>query len=129
VVVVGALGFVLKTLTLCWLQLMIRWTLPRFRYDQLMRLGWRKLLPASLANVTATGLIVMTIVTGGPAVAAFMALLADYSKALVALVGFGGFLYFVVFLVKPVHKRKTLSSSSAQFAAAAGGTRSARMSA
>jgi NADH-quinone oxidoreductase subunit H len=129
VVVVGALGFVLKTLTLCWLQLMIRWTLPRFRYDQLMRLGWRKLLPASLANVTATGLIVMAIVTGGPAVAAFMALLADYSKAFVALVGFGGFLYFVVFLVKPVHKRKTLSSSSAQFAAAAGGTRSARMSA
>lgn len=129
VVLVGALGFVLKTLTLCWLQLMIRWTLPRFRYDQLMRLGWRKLLPASLANVTATGLIVMAIVTGGPAVATFMALLADYSKAFVALVGLGGLIYFVVFLVKPVHKRKTMSSSSAQFAAAAGGTRSARMSA
>jgi len=129
VVLVGALGFVLKTLTLCWLQLMIRWTLPRFRYDQLMRLGWRKLLPASLANVTATGLIVMAIVTGGPAVATFMGLLADYSKALVALTGLGGFIYFVVFLVKPVHKRKSLASSSAQFAAAAGGTRSARMSA
>jgi len=129
IVLIGALGFVLKTLTLCWLQLMIRWTLPRFRYDQLMRLGWRKLLPASLANVVATGLIVMAIVTGGPAVATFMALLADYSKALVALVGLGGFIYFIVFLVKPVHKRKSLASSSAQFAAAAGGTRSARMSA
>ena len=129
IVLIGALGFVLKTLTLCWLQLMIRWTLPRFRYDQLMRLGWRKLLPASLANVLATGLIVMAIVTGGPAVATFMSLLADYSKALVALVGLGGFIYFVVFLVKPVHKRQSLASSSAQFAAAAGGTRSARMSA
>ena len=129
IVLIGALGFVLKTLTLCWLQLMIRWTLPRFRYDQLMRLGWRKLLPASLANVLATGLIVMAIVTGGPAVATFMSLLADYSKALVALAGLGGFIYFIVFLVKPVHKRKSLASSSAQFAAAAGGTRSARMSA
>lgn len=129
IVIIGALGFVLKTLVLCWLQLMIRWTLPRFRYDQLMRLGWRKLLPASLANVVVTGVIVMAIVTGGPAVAKFMALLADYSKALVALAGLGGFVYFVVFLVKPVHKRKSLASSSAQFAAAAGGTRSARMSA
>jgi NADH-quinone oxidoreductase subunit H len=129
IVIIGALGFVLKTLTLCWLQLMIRWTLPRFRYDQLMRLGWRKLLPASLANVLATGLIVMAIVTGGPAVGTFMSLLADYSKAFVALAGLGGFIYFIVFLVKPVHKRKSLASSSAQFAAAAGGTRSARMSA
>ena len=129
VVVVGALGFVLKTLTLCWLQLMIRWTLPRFRYDQLMRLGWRKLLPASLANVVATGVIVMAIVSAGPEVGKFMDLLADYTKAFVALAGLGGFIYFVVFLVKPVHKRKTLSSSSAQYAAAAGGTRSARMSA
>lgn len=129
IVLVGALGFVLKTLTLCWLQLMIRWTLPRFRYDQLMRLGWRKLLPASLGNIVATGLIVMAVVTGGPAVAKFMALLADYSKAFLALVGLGAFISFVVFLVKPVHKRKTLSSSSAKYAAAAGGTRSARMSA
>jgi len=129
IVIIGALGFVLKTLTLCWLQLMIRWTLPRFRYDQLMRLGWRKLLPASLANVLVTGVIVMAIVTGGPAVGKFMSLLADYSKAFVALAGLGGFIYFIVFLAKPVHKRKSLASSSAQFAAAAGGTRSARMSA
>jgi len=129
IVIIGALGFVLKTLTLCWLQLMIRWTLPRFRYDQLMRLGWRKLLPASLANVLVTGVIVMAIVTGGPAVGKFMSLLADYSKAFVALAGLGGFIYFIVFLVKPVHKRKSLASSSAQYAAAAGGTRSARMSA
>jgi NADH-quinone oxidoreductase subunit H len=129
VVVVGALAFVLKTLTLCWLQLMIRWTLPRFRYDQLMRLGWRKLLPASLGNVLATGLIVMAIVSAGPGVGKFMDLLADYSKAFVALAGLGGFIAFVVFLAKPVHKRKTLSSSSAQYAAAAGGTRSVRMGA
>src|SRR5690606_15252770 len=34
VVVISTLGFVGKVLTLCWLQILIRWTLPRFRYDQ-----------------------------------------------------------------------------------------------
>ena len=51
------------------------------------------------------------------------------TKALLAVGGLGGFIFFVVWLVKPVHKRQTLSSSSAQYAVAAGGTRSARMSA
>jgi hypothetical protein len=58
-----------------------------------------------------------------------MSLLGDCTKALLAVGGLGGFIFFVVWLVKPVHKRQTLSSSSAQYAVAAGGTRSARMSA
>src|SRR5689334_12238551 len=40
--------FGLKVVLLCWFQLMIRWTLPRFRADQLMNLGWKLLLPLSL---------------------------------------------------------------------------------
>jgi len=44
----------LKILTLCWFQLLIRWTLPRFRPDQLMRLGWKQLLPLSLLNIVLT---------------------------------------------------------------------------
>lgn len=129
VVAIGALGFVLKTITLCWLQLMIRWTLPRFRYDQLMRLGWRKLLPASIANVLLTGLLVQGVISAGPVVGKFMDLLGDYTRVFLAVGGLGGFIFFVVWLVKPVHKRQSLASSSAQFARAAGGTRSARMSA
>jgi len=35
----------------------VRWTLPRFRYDQLMHLGWRVLLPLSLANIFITGIV------------------------------------------------------------------------
>jgi NADH-quinone oxidoreductase subunit H len=56
-VAVAQIGFwTLKVVTFCWLQLMIRWTLPRFRPDQLMRLGWTKLLPLSLANLMLTSL-------------------------------------------------------------------------
>jgi NADH-quinone oxidoreductase subunit H len=49
----------LKILLLCWLQLLIRWTLPRFRPDQLMRLGWKQLLPLSLLNIVLTAAYVL----------------------------------------------------------------------
>jgi NADH-quinone oxidoreductase subunit H len=51
----GAFG--VKVILLCWFQLMVRWTLPRFRADQLMNLGWKLLLPIALANVMVTALI------------------------------------------------------------------------
>jgi len=54
---VGA--FCVKLFFFCWLQLTIRWTLPRFRYDQLMRLGWQFLLPLSIANILVTGIILV----------------------------------------------------------------------
>ena len=54
---VGA--FLGKVVFVCWLQILIRWTLPRFRYDQLMRLGWKGLLPLSLANAVVTAGIIV----------------------------------------------------------------------
>lgn len=53
--------FTIKVVALCWLQLTVRWTLPRFRYDQLMRLGWKMLLPISLANIMVTGLVIVLL--------------------------------------------------------------------
>src|SRR5262249_19805196 len=52
-------AFGLKVFIFCWLLLLIRWTLPRFRYDQLMALGWKFMLPLSLLNIVITGLVVM----------------------------------------------------------------------
>ena len=57
VVLLQFAAFGVKVLLLCWFQLMIRWTLPRFRADQLMSLGWKILLPLALANVMVTALI------------------------------------------------------------------------
>jgi len=45
-------------LVLAWLQLTIRWTLPRFRYDQVMRIGWQKLLPLALGNLIVYALAI-----------------------------------------------------------------------
>jgi NADH-quinone oxidoreductase subunit H len=129
VVLIGALAFLFKTIALCWLQLMIRWTLPRFRYDQLMRLGWRKLLPASLVNILATGLVVLALASAGGKVESGLRLLADLTMAVLALGGLAAAVWFVVFMLRPVEKRRMMASSSAQYAANVGGTRSAKMGA
>ncbi len=50
-------SMILKTLFFVWLQFMMRWTLPRFRYDQIMTLGWKILLPLGLANLVVTALL------------------------------------------------------------------------
>jgi len=52
-------AFLTKVLLLCWLQLIIRWTLPRFRFDQIQKLCWKVLLPVTLANVFITGAVIL----------------------------------------------------------------------
>ncbi len=53
---VGA--FAVKVGAFIFLFVWVRWTLPRFRYDQLMSIGWKGLFPLSLANIFVTGLLV-----------------------------------------------------------------------
>lgn len=52
-------AFFIKLFIFIWFFMLIRWSLPRFRYDQLMRLGWNIMLPLSLLNIFLTGLILM----------------------------------------------------------------------
>ena len=55
------LCFMTKVLALIWLQMALRWTLPRFRYDQVMDLCWKILLPLSLANIFVTGFVMLLV--------------------------------------------------------------------
>lgn len=59
----AAWGF--KVVIFCWFQLMVRWTMPRFRPDQLMSLGWKRLLPISLVNILVTAGLVLAFEAGG----------------------------------------------------------------
>ena len=52
------ISLAVKTLLLAWVVIWVRWTVPRFRYDQLMGLGWKVLLPLGLVNVLLTAVLV-----------------------------------------------------------------------
>jgi NADH-quinone oxidoreductase subunit H len=56
-VAIAAASFAFKVCFFIWLFMLVRWTLPRFRYDQLMHLGWKIMLPLSLANLALTALL------------------------------------------------------------------------
>jgi NADH-quinone oxidoreductase subunit H len=129
VVLLGVLAFVGKTLLICWLQITIRWTLPRFRYDQLMRLGWRKLLPASLVNILVTGLIILAIASASPSVMSALRIAGDVTELVVASLGIVAVVALVRFLLAPAEKKRMVVSSAQKFAAALGGVKSARMGA
>ncbi|HEY5656870.1 MAG TPA: complex I subunit 1 family protein [Myxococcota bacterium] len=53
--------FMIKVIAMIWLQMALRWTLPRFRYDQVMDLCWKAILPFSIANIFVTGLVILLV--------------------------------------------------------------------
>ena len=57
--IVGLVVLMAKVVMFIFLFMWIRWTIPRFRYDQLMDLGWKKMIPLALANMLVTGFIVL----------------------------------------------------------------------
>ena len=55
--VLQVFAFILKMLSVVWVMFVVRWAFPRFRYDQIMRLGWKMMLPVSLTNVALTAAV------------------------------------------------------------------------
>ena len=56
--ILGILAFAIKIFIFIFVIMWIRWTIPRFRFDQLMHLGWKTLLPLSLINLLITGIVI-----------------------------------------------------------------------
>lgn len=59
ITIIGVIVFFIKIFAFIFFFMWIRWTLPRFRYDQLMNLGWKILIPLSLANIVITGIVII----------------------------------------------------------------------
>ena len=61
VVVIQLLTFLAKVVLLCSFQILVRWTLPRFRWDQLLRFAWKFMLPLAIANLVVTAVAVWAL--------------------------------------------------------------------
>jgi NADH-quinone oxidoreductase subunit H len=55
---IQVLTFSLKVVFLVFFFIWVRWSIPRFRYDQLMNLGWKVMLPLSILNITVTAIVI-----------------------------------------------------------------------
>jgi NADH-quinone oxidoreductase subunit H len=58
---IGMGVLILKIFAFIFLFMWVRWTVPRFRYDQLMNLGWKILIPLAIANIVITGIVITLI--------------------------------------------------------------------
>jgi NADH-quinone oxidoreductase subunit H len=123
------LTFFGKVTLLAFGQIFIRWTLPRFRYDQIMAFGWKFLLPMSLGNLVLTGVVLLLVDRAGPGVQAGLELLADLAQAsVVAVVLYLGF-RLVRLMLEPADRARFVASTAAQRAARFGGVKSEPMQA
>jgi NADH-quinone oxidoreductase subunit H len=126
---IGVLAFFGKTLFLCFIQAFIRWSLPRFRYDQLMKLGWLVLLPASLINIVVTGVVTLGANSLSESGKATLATVGSLTQAFTALFITYLFVRLVMWVATGRKKQTWILGTAAKFAAARGGTKSAPMGA
>lgn len=57
--ILGVIAFFIKIFLFLFFFIWVRWTVPRFRYDQLMKLGWKMLIPLAIVNLVATGACIL----------------------------------------------------------------------
>ncbi|MEX2233383.1 MAG: NADH-quinone oxidoreductase subunit NuoH [Cyclobacteriaceae bacterium] len=61
ITIIGTIGLFIKIFFFIFFFMWIRWTLPRFRYDQLMNLGWKGLIPLAILNLVITGVVMILL--------------------------------------------------------------------
>ncbi len=61
ITVIGTIGLFVKIFLFIFFFMWIRWTLPRFRYDQLMNLGWKGLIPLAIVNLLVTAVVIILV--------------------------------------------------------------------
>jgi NADH-quinone oxidoreductase subunit H len=127
--IINVLAFFGKVLVVCWVQVVVRWSLPRFRYDQLMKLGWKLLLPASLGNILVTGVVWLALDKAGSAANDALVLAGDVSQAIVAVVLAYMGIRAVTGFFAPIRHKRDVVGSSADFSAKGGGTKATPMQA
>ncbi|HEY8091580.1 MAG TPA: complex I subunit 1 family protein, partial [Polyangiaceae bacterium] len=127
--IINVLAFFGKVLVVCWVQVVVRWSLPRFRYDQLMKLGWRILLPASLANILVTGVVWLALDKAGPGATDALKIAGDVTQAVVAATVTFLLLRGVIGFFGPVKHDRDIAGTSARYSAKGGGTKSSPMQA
>jgi NADH-quinone oxidoreductase subunit H len=59
--IIQMLAFLAKVILLVLFFIIVRWTIPRFKYNQLMRIGWKVMLPIAIANFLLTGLVILCL--------------------------------------------------------------------
>jgi NADH-quinone oxidoreductase subunit H len=128
-IILSVLVFFGKTLAVCLFQAFIRWSLPRFRYDQLMKLGWRVLLPASLTNILVTGAGLLAVDHASLVVQGGLKVAADVSQAFVAALITVGVVYATIGMFRKRTIEQSIVGSSAKYAARLGGTKETAMQA
>ena len=105
------LVFVIKVSLLLYIFFWLRWTLPRFRYDQLMDIGWKWLIPAALANIflTATAIFIVQALDGWRGIHTVESLttglnLTVTGKVIMIVIGFAG-LFITAGLLSTINRR------------------------
>jgi len=122
VVIISVIAFFTKVLAFAWVQVVIRWTLPRFRYDQLMKLCWRALLPLSLVNILVTGVVLLVIQNTSVTVRSALDAAGDLTQVVVAVAMIAGGVAAVRWLLSPVRRQPVVLSTSAEMVARMGRT-------
>jgi len=129
VTIFQVLAFFGKVLFLCWVQAFVRWSLPRFRYDQLMKLCWKVMLPISLANIFVTGVVALALQSAGPQIDEALRAACDVTMAIVAVIIPLYLVRGVVGWFRPTRHPSFLVGSAAHLAAKLGGSKSTPMQA